>query len=118
MTALLHDFDQISLNQSDINGFNTVMFDALAVHQTDSSDMLIDKLNAIKSFRIFLAQLIQFDKLTSKESRIKYIKLVDKLNQQIENLEILTGQKTLENLEKTRAQFAKKTQFPLGIILE
>jgi hypothetical protein len=118
MTATLHEFEQISLSQNDIDGFNTAMFDALVVHQTDNSDVLMDKLNAVKSFRIFLTQLIQFDKLISREARVRYIKLVDKLNQQIENLEILTGQKSLENLEKTRIQFAKKTQFPLGIILE
>ena len=118
MAATLLDFEQISLSQNDIDGFNAAMFDALAVHQTDNSDVLIDKLDAVKSFRVFLTQLIQFDKLTSRESRVRYIKLVDKLNQQIENLEILTGQKSLKNLEKARIQFAKKTQFPLGIILE
>ena len=118
MATILSDLEQISLSQNDIDGFNTTMFDALVVHQTDDSDVLIDKLNAVKYFRVFLTQLIQFDKLTSREARVRYIKLVDKLNQQIENLEILTGQKSLENLEKARLQFAKKTQFPLGIILE
>jgi hypothetical protein len=116
MMATLHNFDQISISQNDINGFNTVMFDALTVHQSDNQDALVEKLTAIKSFRIFLTQLVQFDKLTSKESKVKYIKLIDKLNRQIENLEILTGQRTLESIEKAGKRFAKKTQFPLGIV--
>lgn len=118
MAATLQTFEQIHINQNDINGFNSVMFDALTVHQTDNSDALMAKLNATKSFRVFVTQLIQFNALTSREAKVKYIKLVDKLNQQIENLEILTGQKTRENLEKTGQQFARKTQFSIGIHAE
>jgi hypothetical protein len=54
--------------------------------------------------------------LASKEAKVKYIKLIDKLNRQIENLEILTGQRTLDGIEKAGKRFAKKTQFPLGIV--
>jgi hypothetical protein len=115
MAAAFLDIEQIIINQNDINNFNTIMFDALTVSQTDNSHALAEKLNAIKSFRVFLTQLVRFDSLNSRETKVKYIKLMDKLNQQIEHLEIATGQKTIENLEKTGKQFAKKTQYPIGI---
>jgi hypothetical protein len=113
-TASLN-IEQISISQNDINGFNALMFDALAVNQTDSSFALTEKLNAIKSFRVFLTQLVRFESLNSREAKVKFIKLMDKLNQQIEHLEIATGQKTIENLENIGKRFAQKTQFPIGI---
>jgi hypothetical protein len=115
MAAAAFDIEQISINQNDINGFNVLMFDALTVHQTDSSLAMTEKLNAIKSFRVFLTQLVRYDSINSREAKVKFIKLMDKLNQQIEHLEIVTGQKTIDNLEKTAKHFSQKTQFPIGI---
>ena len=116
MAALLHKFDDIKINQNDIEGFNTFVFDALLVHQNDNQIALTEKLSATKSFRLFLSKIIEFEKLKSIEAQVKYIKLIDKLNDHIEHLEILTGQRTLESIERAGKRFAKKTQFPVGII--
>jgi hypothetical protein len=73
-------------------------------------------MNALKSFRSFLEQFVHFKALGSRESKLNYMDFLDKLNDQIYELELLTGVKTLESVQRAGRRFAKKTQFPLGII--
>ena len=46
------------------------------------------------------------------------MEFADNLNQQIEYLQIQTGERTIESIQRAGRRFAKKTQFPVGIILE
>lgn len=103
------------LKQTEINNIANIMFDTLAVKDTDNNDVLLEKFEALKSFKAFLMQFIDFNKFSTKEAKLQYIDFIDKLNQQIESLELLSGQITQEQINTISANFAKKTNLPIGI---
>jgi hypothetical protein len=118
MTKLAHKFEPINFNSIEIGSFSEIMLSLLTIEKSDSQTIMCEKLNALKSFRDFLEQFIQFKKLETREAKNEYIEFASNLNQQIEYLQIQTGERTLESIQRAGRRFAKKTQFPLGIILE
>ena len=116
MTKLANKFEPISLQHNQISSFNDIMFAYLTINPSDSQETLSNKLNALMSFRSFLEEFVQFEKLGSREAKLAYMDFADNLNQHIERLQLLTGQRTLESIERAGKRFAKKTQFPVGII--
>ena len=113
MTPVLLNITHI--NQTEIQGFASIMFDLLAIDQDDSKENLLKKFEALKSFKSFLKTHINFHKLTDRKSKVQYIDFIDKLNQQIEELEKLSGLITQEELDVIANNFAKKMGFPVGI---
>ena len=109
------NFTQTPLEDMDLNRMNAVMFSALSVIQSESPVVRLEKFRALRSF---LEQFVDIDKLGSVEKEVEYIEFASNLNQQIEYLQIQTGERTLESIQRAGRRFAKKTQFPLGVILE
>jgi hypothetical protein len=103
------------IKQTEIQSIASIMFETLAIHQSDSQDALLEKLEALKSFKLFLITHIHFNKLSDKKAKLQYVEFIDKLNQQIEDLEKLSGQITQEELNNISKSFSKKTDFPVGI---
>jgi hypothetical protein len=115
MAVAERSITQSPLEDMDFNRMNAVMFSALSVIQLENPVVRLEKFRALRSF---LEQFVDIDKLGSVEREIEYMEFVDNLVQQIEHLEIQTGERTLESIQRAGRRFAKKTQFPLGIILE
>ena len=103
------------LKEAEVNNITSIVFETLSVNQTDSTAIMLEKFEALKSFKAFLMQFVDFNKLSTKKAKLQYIDFVDKLNQQIESLEFLSGQITQEQLDIISKNFAKKTDFPVGI---
>ena len=103
------------IKPSEVNKIASIMFDTLSINESDSTDVLLEKLDAIKTFRNFLIKHIDFNKLSSKKSKLEYIDFLDKINQQIEALELLSGQISQEQINTISENFSKKTDFPIGI---
>ncbi len=118
MIELANKIEPISFNQTDISSFNEIMLSHLTVQKSDSQEALTEKLNVLRLFHSFISESVPFKKLGTREAKVEYMKFVDNLNQQIEYLQIQTGERTLESIQRAGRRFAKKTQFPLGIILE
>ncbi len=118
MIELANKIELVSFNQTDINSFNEIMLPHLTVQKSDSQEVMKEKLNALRLFRSFIGESVPFKKLDTREAKVAYMKFVDNLNQQIEHLQIQTGERTIESIQRAGRRFAKKTQFPLGIILE
>lgn len=55
------------------------------------------------------------DALPSDIQELNFIRLISKINAQIEAFEIITGKKDLESLKRAGKRFGQKTQFPIGI---
>ena len=108
-------FIQTPLEDMDLNLLNAIMFSALSAVQSENAVVRLEKFRTLRSF---LEQFVDIDKLGSREKEIEYMEFADNLNQQIEHLQIQTGERTLESIQRAGRRFAKKTQFPLGIILE
>jgi hypothetical protein len=100
--------------QYQINNISSIVFDTLSISQSDSKDVMLKKFQALQSFRDFLSQFVDFKKLSSKEAKLQYIDFMDNLNQQIEELEILSGQISQKELDTIAKNFSQKTQFPIG----
>ena len=113
MTSVLLNIAHIK--QPEIEYIASIMFDIMSVNQTDSQNALLEKLEALKSFKSFLMTHIHFDKLPNKKSKLQYADFATKLNQQIEELEKLSGLITQEQIDAIALNFAKKTEFPVGI---
>jgi hypothetical protein len=113
MTPFLLNIAHLKL--SEINNISSIVFDTLSINQTDSKEIMLKKFEALQSFRGFLSQYVDFNKLSSKEAKLEYIDFMDKLNQQIEDLEKLSDQISQEQLDTIAKNFAKKTDFPVGI---
>ncbi len=101
--------------QPEIEYIASILFNTMSVNQTDSRDVLLEKYKALESFRSFLTEHIHFDMLPDKKSKLQYAEFATKLNQQIEELELLSGLITQEELDVIAKRFAKKWEFPVGI---
>ena len=115
MAVAERSFTQTPLEEMDLNRLNAIMFSALSAIQSESP---VVKLEKFRTLRSFLEQFIDIDNLGSVDMEIEYIEFASNLNQQIEYLQIQTGERTIESIQRAGRRFAKKTQFPLGIILE
>ena len=64
---------------------------------------------------IHLLKNTDIDTLSSEIQELNFIRLISKMNAQIEAFEIIVGKKDLESLKRAGKRFAQKTQSAIGM---
>lgn len=103
------------VNAADLNRMGKFMLTSISLSPTDDMKTIEKKTNIIEVYIQFLINSIDIDALPTAEEQTDYIKLLSKLTQQKEELEILTGKLDIKELERAARSFAQKTQLPIGI---
>ncbi len=102
------------IEQHDINTISQWLSDAVKISNNDNEQSIELKIELLQFLLDYLPQVIDIDSLTSDKKQLAFIKLLSKLTDVKEELELLIGKITLEELETIGKNFAKKTQYPVG----
>ncbi len=101
--------------QEDAQIFSTILLDNLFIATSDNEKSINRKILILNSIRETLLRNTDIDALPSDIQELNFIRLISKINAQIEAFEIITGKKDLESLKRAGKRFGQKTQFPIGI---
>ena len=101
--------------QEDAQIFSTILLDNLFIATSDNEKSINRKILILNSIRETLLKHTDIDALSSDIQELNFIRLMSKINAQIEAFEIITGKKDLESLKRAGKRFGQKTQFPIGI---
>jgi hypothetical protein len=115
MTILAKNIKNINrIEQNDISNVSFWLFDAVKISNNDTEKSIKHKIELLKFLLDYLPQAIDIDALASDKEQLEFIKLLSKLTDVKEDLELLIGEITLEELEAIGENFSKKTQNPVG----
>ena len=117
--ALLKEFPQLSpihaILVSYVENKRDILLDNLFIATSDNEKSINRKILILNSIRETLLKHTDIDALSSDIQELNFIRLMSKINAQIEAFEIITGKKDLESLKRAGKRFGQKTQFPIGI---
>lgn len=102
------------LNQIDdqeLHGITKIMFDSFYKHREYKSAAYVSKKEKlIDSFANFLEQYLELNFPGSKQTKLKLINFIDKLNVQKELLEIESGETSIASIKLAADRLGKKAQ--------
>jgi polyhydroxyalkanoate synthesis regulator phasin len=101
--------------QEDAQIFSTILLDNLFMATSDSEKSINRKILILNAIRETLLKHTDIDALSSDVQELNFIRLISKINAQIEAFEIVTSKKNLESLKRAGKRFGQKTQLPVGI---
>ena len=103
------------IESNEIESLSSLLLGSVSVDTSDNEKSIEKKIETLLSLKQYLLQVIDIDILPSKKEKTLFIRLLSKINQQIETFEILIGRIDIKEIEKAAITFSKKTQFPIGI---
>jgi hypothetical protein len=115
MAVLTENIKNITrIEHNDISNVSLWLFDAVKVSTQDNESSIEHKIELLQFLLDYLPKTININSLATKTDQIAFIKLLSKLTDVKEELELLIGKITIEELEAIGKNFAKKTQYPVG----
>lgn len=115
MAFLVENINRFNrIEQNDMNNVSSWLFDAVKVSTKDDEKSIEHKIEHLKFLLEYLPKAINIETLTSDNEQLDFIKLLSKLTDVKEDLELLIGKKTMAQLNDISNRFAKKTQYPIG----
>jgi hypothetical protein len=115
MTILAENIKNLNrIEKHDMDHVSTWLFNAVKVSTKDNKNSIEHKIDLLKFLLDYLPHAINIESLASDEEQLSFIKLLSKLTDTKEELEILIGKKTTAELEEIGKNFSKKTQYPIG----
>ena len=115
MAILVENINHFNrIEQNDMNNVSSWLFDAVKISTKDDKKSIEHKIEHLKFLLEYLPKAISIDSLSSDNEQIDFIKLLSKLTDIKEDLELLVGKKTTAELNDIANRFAKKTQYPIG----
>ena len=115
MTILAENINNLKkIEQHDIDHLSTWLFDAVNISTKDDEKSIHHKIDHLQFLLNYLPKAIEIDSLTTDEEQLTFIKLLSKLTDIKEELEILTGKLTDNQLNDIGKNFQKKSTYPIG----
>ena len=102
------------IEQNDMNNVSSWLFDAVKISTKDDERSIKHKIEHLKFLLEYLPKAVNIDSLSSDNEQLDFIKLLSKLTDIKEDLEVLINKKTMAELNVISNRFAKKTQYPVG----
>jgi hypothetical protein len=116
MVITLENIKQANkFEQEDAHIFSTILLDNLFVATSDNEKSINRKILILNAIRETLLKNTDIDTLTSEIKELNFIRLISKINAQIEAFEIIVGKKDINDLKRAGKRFAQKTAFPIGV---
>jgi hypothetical protein len=115
MTILADNIKHINrIEKHDIDHVSVWLFDAVKISVKDNKQSVERKIELLKFLLDYLPHAINIESLSSDDEQLTFIKLLSKLTDIKEELEILIGKRTQAELEEIGINFSQKTQSPIG----
>ena len=115
MTILVENIKNLNkIEQHDIDHVSTWLFDAVKISTKDDEKSIYHKIDLLQFLLDYLPKAIQIDSLATDEEQLTFIKLLSKLTDIKEELEMLTGKITDSQLNDISKIFYKKSIHPIG----
>ncbi len=102
------------IEQNDMNNVSSWLFDAVKISTKDDERSIKHKIEHLKFLLEYLPKAVNIDSLSSDNEQLDFIKLLSKLTDIKEDLEVLINKKTMAELNVISNRFAKKTQYSVG----
>ena len=101
--------------QEDAQILSTILLDNLFIATSDNEKSINRKILILNAIRETLLKNTDIDALASEIKELNFIRLISKINAQIEAFEIIVGKKDINSLKRAGQRFAQKTVSPIGI---
>ena len=101
--------------QEDAQILSSILLENLYVATSDTEKSISRKILILNSIKETLLKNIDIDSLSSDLQELNFIRLISKINSQIEAFEIITGKKDLESLKRAGRRFGQKTRSVIGM---
>ncbi|MEK7258097.1 MAG: hypothetical protein AAB316_25290 [Bacteroidota bacterium] len=98
--------------RQEIAAASSILFDTFSVDEKDAArnEFYEKQIAYIEEFAGYLNKILRSDKVKTNEERVTLMKVIAKLVEQKETLEILSGKVSLKDLQTAADRFAKKAQ--------
>ncbi|MEK7256230.1 MAG: hypothetical protein AAB316_15870 [Bacteroidota bacterium] len=104
-------------SRQEIAAASSILFDTFYVDEEDAThqEFYETQIAYIEEFASYLNKVLRSQKIKSNEERMTLMKVIAKLVEQKETLEVLSGRVSLKDLQATAEHFAKKAQSSVAV---